>query len=273
VPPAPDSLALEDLVISDSDTRFRKVQYTVSLPDNSLSGIRSIAVYAKKSGIGDGGWATGDFTQRGNTVSNQTPDSRYIVGINEASSTEVVGTYAPSEDGTYLFRAYSRNSVGTPSTTCVSGFITIDQGPVIESITISNLTLEENESASNVEREENETDEISPSFKWDQTFILDGSDSINVGLNTLRYRVTAREPSLTAIPSPIIYFEETGLSLEETVYQFTYAKNLSSCSSYSDKRKTVFDLFRIQLSSRISKTRQRLFQNWIFSSFWSNRTI
>jgi len=227
VPPAPDSLALEDLVITDSDTRFRKVQYTVSLPNNSLSGIRSIAVYAKKSGIGDGGWTTGDFTQRGNTVSNQTPDSRYIVGINEASSTEVVGAYAPSEDGTYLFRAYSRNPVGTPSTTCVSGFITIDQGPVIESITISNLTLEENESASNVEREENETDEISPSFKWDQTFILDGSDSINVDLNTLRYRVTAREPSLTAIPSPIIYFEETGLSLEETVYQFTYAKNLS----------------------------------------------
>lgn len=223
VPPAPTELVLQVNDISTEDTRFKKIDSATTLPDNSLDNIKSVVIYAKK-----GDWDAADFAQRGGSVTNKTPDSNYIVAITEATQSPVNSAFAPSEDGDYYVRVYSRNPAGTPSEAPVSGQISIDQGPVIESLTISNLTLEELD-ATDAVREKNETDEVSPSFKWTQTFSLDDADSdINVDLNNVRYRVTVREPSVDSIPTPIIYFEETGLSLEEAVYQFTYAKNLTS---------------------------------------------
>ena len=67
---------------------------------------------------------------------------------------------------------------------------------------------------------------------------IDADSDINVDLNNVRYRVTVREPSVDSIPTPIIYFEETGLSLEETVYQFTYAKNLTSVPVIAENGRT-----------------------------------
>jgi hypothetical protein len=222
IPPAPDGLTLTVTPL-DAEGRFKKIDCATDLPDNSLDNIKSVAIYAKK-----GVWANEDFAQRGGSVTDKTPDSKYIVAVTDAADSRVLSSFAPSEDGTYYIRSYSRNPVGTPSDAPASAIIEIDQGPVIESMTISDLALEEVD-ATNAVREKNETDEVSPSFKWTQTFSLDDEDSnLNVDLSNIRYRVTVREPSVDSIPTPIIYFEETGLSLEETVYQFTYAKNLTS---------------------------------------------
>ena len=231
-PPIPADLVLSvDEFVEDE--RFSKINCATTLPDNSLDKIKSIVIYAKK-----GDWDAADFAQRGGSFTDKTPDSKYIVAVTQATESPVKSAFAPSEDGEYYVRAYSRNPVGTPSIEPVSGQININQGPVIESLTISNLTLEEVD-ATNAVREKNETDEVSPSFKWTQTFSLDDADSdINVDLNNVRYRVTVREPSVDSIPTPIIYFEETGLSLEETVYQFTYAKNLTSVPVIAENGRT-----------------------------------
>ena len=227
VPPALTDLTLT-LNPLGSDERFNKIDLAAEFASSSLGNIKSVATYAKK-----GAWVAADFAQRGGSLTNKTPDSKYIVAVTEVSDTEVRSSFVPSEAGTYYVRSYSRNPVGTPSDSPASATIEVTQGPVIESLTVSDLTLEELDGTDAV-REKNETDEVSPSFKWTQTLSLDNEDSnLNVEFSNIRYRVTVREPSVDSIPTPIIYFEETGLSLEETVYQLTYAKNLTSVPTIS----------------------------------------
>ena len=153
VPSAPTNLVLEVNDITSEDTRFKKIDCTTDLPADSLDNIKSVVIYAKK-----GAWANEDFAQRGGTLTDKTPDSNYIVAITQATDNRVLSAFAPSEDGEYYVRAYSRNPAGTPSDTPASAQVEITQGPVIESLTISNLTLEELD-ATDADREKNETDE------------------------------------------------------------------------------------------------------------------
>ena len=231
IPDPPNELIIGDVEFIQNtegeNSKFSQIPFTVILPDNSLSGIKSVAIYAKKSGIGDGGWIGADFSQRGGVVVDATPDSEYLINILPATGERISSSYAPLEDGTYLFRAYSRNPISLPSNTSVSGFKTIDQAPIIQNIIISDLTLETQTGSNNpADKTGQSTDILGPSFSWNSSL---AQTTLNLQAKDLLYRFTVREPSGpdSNLPSPVIYFEQTGLSLNENALNFSYEQNLS----------------------------------------------
>lgn len=221
VPDPPDSITLSVNNITEEDSRFKKINYII---ESDYEDTSSYIVYAKK-----GDWADGDFSQRGGTVVDATPDSRYIIDfIPFALSVE--REYIPFTDGTYYFRVYSRNKNGVPSATPAAGQITVDQGDLIKNLTISNLSLSNNRQDNNEDPKKisDSYTVLNPSFSWDIGF---KQLQATVDTSSIFFRVSIREPSDNEIPSNVIYFEQTGIpfATQENGYTYTldYGKNFS----------------------------------------------
>lgn len=221
IPDPPDSITLNVNNISETDSQFKKIDYII---ESDFVDTASYIVYAK---LGD--WANGDFSQRGGTVVDATPDSRYIIDY-VPYQPSVEKSYVPFSDGTYYFRAYSRNLNGVPSNTPVSGQVVIDQGDLIKNLTITNLSLSDNrgDGTENPKKASDSYSVLNPSFSWDIGF---KQLQATVDTSSLFFRVTVREPSDNEIPSPVIYFEKTGIpfSTQENgyTYAFPYGDNFS----------------------------------------------
>ena len=220
-PPETFNLSVNDIFVNDP--RFKKIDYHI---ESTGSGISSYILYSKKDD-----WSSSDFVQRGGTMTNATPDAKYIVAF-EPYREVVVGSHVPSTSGNYFFRAYSRNKNGSPSTTPASGNVVLSQGELITNLKISELSLDTRtqDNSENPRKVDDSTSELSPGFSWNVGF---KQTEATVDTSDLFFRVTIREPSdeASSIPSPVIYFEQTGIPLlggeNGFSYGFRYKDNFS----------------------------------------------
>jgi predicted phage tail protein len=108
VPPNVDSLGLVTIPLTSN---IQGIKYTLNV--SNVQDVTSFLVYAKKDN-----WQSADFQERQSQgeapiVTDETPDSKYLINI--LPTNKLSGAFIPITNGTYFFRAYSRNIQGVPS--------------------------------------------------------------------------------------------------------------------------------------------------------------
>jgi len=139
------------------------------------------------------------------------------------------GTFAPLVGGEYFFRVYARNRYGRFSASFASNNAFVGLIDPIKDVSISSLRLSTgnlSNSAGTTFAELFESD--SPQFSWQVGF--NNATTIPTGIS---YRVTARLPSNSNIPSPSIFFETGNLlsgQINNLLYTFDFANNYHAFS-------------------------------------------
>jgi predicted phage tail protein len=220
------------------------IKYTLEV--ENYSGVNSFLVYAKQ-----GNWDAGDFTERlapgqAPVIMDETPDSRYLINILPTS--RISGLHIPASNGTYYFRAYSRNGQGAPSEFPASNTIQINSINPFQNFVIKGLRLStQNDDEFLGQRTGAQYSVSEPTFSWQAGF-KDVTEKVSV--SDIRYRVTFRksvdasaiDPATPAEwperpdrykPSTVIYYEITGyeppnvgslnytLELDQNIQAFT----------------------------------------------------
>lgn len=245
LPQAPKSITLESKAL-DENGALQQIDYKVTYDNTDPSVVESILIYAK-----NGDWATGDFTERflpGQTprVLQETPDQSYLVDVIGVRSNDIIpsGSYIPFENGTYHFRAYTRNNAGLISNTSASASIGIEGVDAFKSLTISSLRLASDTAEGGFEnRSVHAFTSTAPTFTWQAGFenVYTPTDFGNV-----MYRISFRKPSYANAlnkateseiyrptdpfsPSKIIYFQATGLTFTNDLsYTLDLQRNIEA---------------------------------------------
>lgn len=195
------------LTLNNASKYTPKIDYSFSVP--SYSNITSYKIYVNNQ----------NFTDPG------IPSETYLAANLPVDKT--FDTFLPSVSGQYYFRVYSYNDfVSLISSNPATGSISVPTFSPIQDITISSLQLDPYSTgnagaASNTGFYYNEN----PVFTWQV-----GRNYNAVQIHPFSYRVTVRQPSSTNVPSNVVYYEETGLSLGNDGLKFTFNfdKNLAS---------------------------------------------
>ena len=220
-------------------------------PPIDQSNLNGYALYAKQ-----GDWSNADFSEVGEvTVSNKVPDNKYLIEsfaiTEEQKDNPQIRSFSPTNDGTYYFRAYSKNKRDVLSTIPASGEIAFsDFRESITFFSISSLTYKDDVffsyatggailgvstrqrnaditgnvgSAKKLAKGPNYVDlytheiltlEKEPTLTWQfgAPPPTDPLEHVKIESRGISFRITAREPSPTSLPSKFIYFEITGHS-------------------------------------------------------------
>lgn len=225
LPTPVSAIQLSTHYLSNQGT-IQEVKYNLITSPTSV-GINSFLVYAKL-----GNWEPSDFSEsypEGNPqVSDKTPNEQYLINILSADSPS--GSFFPVLNGTYNFRAYSRNMAGVPATTPASASITIAGLDIFRSVTINSLGLAEATRESSLGlRSTGSSTNISPTFVWN---VGVNENQNHIFTDNLPFRITIRKPNYARAlnpatslerpstdqyqPSYVIYNEVTGYIPEDS---------------------------------------------------------
>lgn len=209
-PNAPLSLSLSQRNLSPLGNS-KIIDYALFV--SNVSGVGSYLVYAK-----NGNWASD--TEFNNSSSN------YLVDVLPVSTT--TGSFIPTENGTYFFRAYASNTAGNLSTSYAGNSILITDINPIKDIIISSLNLDTITGVNAPGTIATGRYAIpSPTFRWQaglaQTVTIPADFS---------YRLTFRSVSLNNSPSNNIFYEVTGYQIRGIPnYRFDINDNITAVSS------------------------------------------
>lgn len=259
------NIALTNVILPGNNS-VKAIKYNLVISP-SAENISSFVLYAK-----NGAWVEDDFSEsfqpdQTTRILDTTPDSRYI--IQYLPSTLTSGYFIPLENGTYYFRAYSRNRSNIPSLVPAARSITVNSIEPFQNIRISALRLDGVEDDGlNISRTTGSYTVSEPVFNWQAGFITSTSDYT---LSDLKYRITFRkstDPSAVERatlaespggndpykPSSIIYhevkdYEPTTFGLLS--YKFDLETNIASFAQYYSNPTGVLREFDVVVESHL----------------------
>lgn len=193
------------------------IDYFFGVPD--ITNINNFRVFAKPAAFLEGDISSGNYV------------------IAELPKTMYSGSYFPSEDGTYNFRVYCVGTNGLLSNGYASDSVVITNINPIQDIIISSLQLDEDpfteNAAGTLSTGIYSTD--SPDFDWQA-----GLGALTNIPSDISYRITARAPSTTNIPSTEIYYERTGYISPESQFTFEFTGNYAAVSNINPQNRGPF---------------------------------
>ena len=221
VPDRPKDIKLTERKITENT---RLIDYEITPPDDQ-NGLSSYNVYAKQASK----WIKRDYTgnypyliPQGNLNNQQTnnalvPDPKWRIAV--LPKDDKKGTYLPTGQGDYSFRAFSSNVAGIHSPDSVWRKINIPVVKPLLDLKIKNLREvddADNQINAGGSKQNSITEKTDLEFKWTTTVA-----SEQIAFTDYTYRITIRPPRSTitdqALNSTILY-QTTGYNPNRNLY-------------------------------------------------------